>query len=174
MTECALGPPSSLCLRVCVLPPPPFPLSPLRDFLVNLSFLPSRGVIHSDKSLDALVRSLLFSDRQQLVHTPACVLQCVAVCCSALRCISVRCSDRQQSVHTPVYMLQCVAVCYSASQCVAVCRSVLQCVAVCCIVMQCVPARSSCRYTLLPIDCIFTCVVPCSFVRHDLFICVRC
>jgi len=44
------------------------------------------------------------------------VLQCVAVCCSALQCVAVRCS-----------VLQCVAVCCSALQCVAVCRSVLQC-----------------------------------------------
>jgi len=55
------------------------------------------------------------------------VLQCVAVCCSALQCVAVRCS-----------VLQCIAVCCSALQCVAVRCSVLQCVAVCCSVLQCV------------------------------------
>jgi len=55
------------------------------------------------------------------------VLQCVAVCCSALQCVVVCCSA-----------LQCVAVCCSALQGVAGCCSVLQCVAVCYSVMQCV------------------------------------
>jgi len=70
------------------------------------------------------------------------VLQCVAVCGSALQSTAVRRS-----------VLQCVAVCCSAYQapstvnhgthgcsalqCVAVCCSVLQCVAVCCSVLQC-------------------------------------
>ena len=47
------------------------------------------------------------------------VLQCVAWCCSAVKCVAVRCS-----------VLQCGAVCCSAVQCVAVRCSVLQCVAV--------------------------------------------
>jgi len=55
------------------------------------------------------------------------VLQCVAVCCSALQCAAVRCS-----------VLQCVAVCCSALQCAAARCSVLQCVAVCCSALQCV------------------------------------
>jgi len=42
------------------------------------------------------------------------VLQCVAVCCSALQCVAVCCS-----------VLQCVAVCCSVLQCFAVCCSVL-------------------------------------------------
>jgi len=70
---------------------------------------------------------------------PGCVLQCVAVCCSALQCVAVRCS-----------VLQCVAVCYSVLQCVtvcckcvAVCCRVLQCVAVCRSVSQCVAVRCS-------------------------------
>jgi len=46
------------------------------------------------------------------------MLQCVAVCCSALQCAASCCS-----------VLQCVAVCCSMLQCVAVCCSVLQCVA---------------------------------------------
>jgi len=77
------------------------------------------------------------------------MLQCVAVCCSALQCVAVCCS-----------VLQCVAVCCSVSlslpspvncevsdkffQCVAVrCSSVLQCVAVCCSVLLCVALRVS-------------------------------
>jgi len=49
------------------------------------------------------------------------VLQCVAVCCSALQCVCVVvcCS-----------VLQCAAVCCSAWQCIAVRYSVLQCAAV--------------------------------------------
>ena len=64
------------------------------------------------------------------------VLQCVAVCCSALRCVEVR---------------------YGVLQCVAVCCGVLQCVEVSCMradmlpVLQCVAVRCSvmhvCRHT---------------------------
>ena len=43
------------------------------------------------------------------------MLQCVAVCCSALQCVAVRCSA-----------LQCVAVRCSVLHCVALCCSVLQ------------------------------------------------
>jgi len=39
-----------------------------------------------------------------------CMLQCVAVRCSALQCVAVCCS-----------VLQCAAVCCSVLQCVAVC-----------------------------------------------------
>jgi len=56
----------------------------------------------------------------------------VAVCCSAMQCVTVRCSA-----------LQCVAVCCSVLQCVAVCSSVIQCVQECCSVLQLVPACSS-------------------------------
>ena len=51
-----------------------------------------------------------------LYEQVACMLQCVAVCCSVLQCIGVCCS-----------VLQCVAVCCSVLLCVAVCCSVLQC-----------------------------------------------
>jgi len=77
------------------------------------------------------------------------VLQCVAVCCSVLRCIPVSSCSNCNIVKR--HLLQCVAVCCSVLQCVAVCRIVLQClpvptptlshracVAVCCSVLQCV------------------------------------
>jgi len=72
------------------------------------------------------------------------VLQCVAVCCSALQCVAVRCSALQcvavrcsalQCVAVRCGVLQRVAVCCSALQCAAVRCSVLQCVAVCCSVL---------------------------------------
>ena len=49
------------------------------------------------------------------------MLQCVAVCCSALQCVAVRCSA-----------LQCVAVCCSVMQVATACCSVFPCDAVCC------------------------------------------
>ena len=60
------------------------------------------------------------------------VLQCVAVCRSALsthqpRMLGLICGKRTTS--------QCVAVCCSVLQCVAVRYGVLQCVAVCCSVL---------------------------------------
>ena len=53
---------------------------------------------------------------EKALHLQVCVLQCVAVCCSVLQCVS-----------QPV--VQCVAVCCSLMQCVAVC------VALCCSVL---------------------------------------
>ena len=83
----------------------------------------------------------------------------VAVCCSVLQCVTVRCNVLQR-VAVPLEtcqgaysiclyslrlltqlccsVVQCGAVCCSALQCVAVCFSVLQCVAVYCSVLQCV------------------------------------
>jgi len=60
--------------------------------------------------------------RHAYTRRSACVLRCVAVCCS---------------------VLQCVAVCCSVAQCGAVCQSVLQRVAVRCRVLQCVTMRCS-------------------------------
>jgi len=53
------------------------------------------------------------------------VLQCVAVCCSALQCVAVYWS-----------VLQCIANCCSVLQGVALCCSILQRVAACCSVLQ--------------------------------------
>jgi len=68
-------------------------------------------------------------------------VKCVAVCCSMLQCRPQRCaispgldSSSSASYHTSV--LQCVAACCTVLQCVALCCSVLQCVAVCCSVLQ--------------------------------------
>ena len=60
------------------------------------------------------------------------VLQCDAVCCSALLIEFV---IGGVCVHTKQ---ECVAVCCSVLQCVAVCCSVSACVVVCCNVLQCV------------------------------------
>jgi len=64
-------------------------------------------------------------------------VKCVAVCCSMLQCRPQRCaispgldSSSSASYHTSV--LQCVAACCTVLQCVALCCSVLQCVAVFC------------------------------------------
>ena len=57
------------------------------------------------------------------------VLQCVAVCCSAIQSVaeyvswSLFCPD---SLDLPCVLLQCVAVCCCVLQCVAVCWSELQ------------------------------------------------
>jgi len=66
---------------------------------------------------------------------------CVAVCCSVLRCIAVRCSVFSVSrtprpIHWP-------DICCSVLQHVAACCSMLQCVAVCCahLVRHAVPIR---------------------------------
>ena len=63
------------------------------------------------------------------------VVQCVAVCCSALQYDVVQhrvhSAAALVSIRQQFSMLQCVAVCCSALQCGTVCCSVLQCVAVC-------------------------------------------
>ena len=77
------------------------------------------------------------------------MLQCVAVCCSALQCVAVCGSvmfDKQVPARDVSYrarcsVLQCVAVRCSALQCVAVRCSALQCVAVRCSALQCVVVR---------------------------------
>jgi len=51
-----------------------------------------------------------------------CNTLCVAVCCSVLQCVAVRCNEtRQAGSCRPWSVLQCVAVCCSVLQCVAVC-----------------------------------------------------
>ena len=68
--------------------------------------------------------------------------ECVAVCCSVLRCAVQCCSVVQRSA--VFYILsKCVAMCCSGSQCVAASCSVLRCVAVCCSVLQCAAACCS-------------------------------
>jgi len=82
-------------------------------------------------------------------------LQCVAVRCSVLQCITVclcaasrmriypmHCSLRRLPLLLEVFVRTCsvlqrVAARCSVLQCVAMCCSVLQCVAVCCSVLQC-------------------------------------
>ena len=92
------------------------------------------------------------------------VLQCGAVCYSALQCVATRCNVLQRVAvchsHTECLRLlllgllhgagvcgvskhiKCVAVCCSMLQCVAACCSVLQCVAVCCSALQCVAVNT--------------------------------
>ena len=59
------------------------------------------------------------------------LLQCVAVCCSALQLVI--CAKASVLLNVPSALRY---VCCSVLQCVAVCCSVLQCVAVCCSVLQ--------------------------------------
>jgi len=60
------------------------------------------------------------------------VLQCVAVCCSVLRCVAAEYEDTASSsaaFMAHISVLQCVAVCCRVLLCIAVCCSVLQSVA---------------------------------------------
>ena len=94
------------------------------------------------------------------------VLQCVAVCCSALSCVAVRYRVLQcvvvccRCVPLCCSMLQhvaCVAVCCSVMQCVIVCCGVMQCVAVCCNVLQCITHSIKCStgyQRVVDIECI--------------------
>jgi len=52
------------------------------------------------------------------------VLQCVAVCCSVLKCVAI-CEDAYYVNADENIVLQCVAVCCSVLQCVAVSHSVV-------------------------------------------------
>jgi len=80
-----------------------------------------------------------------------CVLQCVAVCCSALQCVAVRCSVLQCVVSVLQVCYSVLQVCYNVLQCAVVqdlfdCSAlgylihVLQCIVVCC---KCVAVRCS-------------------------------
>jgi len=91
-------------------------------------------------------------------------VQCVAVCCSVLKCVAMHYSVLQYFQCVPeerlddtsavrCNVLQCVPVCSSVSS-VSVCSSVfqsrdlitpVQCVAVCCSVSQCIPVCCSVR-----------------------------
>jgi len=67
------------------------------------------------------------------------VLQCAAVCCSALQRVAV-CRN----------VMQCVAGCCRVLQGVAGCCRVLHCFAVCCSVLQCVTACFMCLHSPTP------------------------
>jgi len=61
------------------------------------------------------------------------VLQCVAVCCSALRYLDdIGGNEGRHARVDAEYAIDYVAACRSVLQSVAACCSVLQCVAVCC------------------------------------------
>ena len=64
------------------------------------------------------------------------MLQCVAVCCSALQCVAVCVAVCDNFFSAYCSVLQCVAVCCSELQHVAVCCDVLKRVVVCCSVLQ--------------------------------------
>jgi len=66
------------------------------------------------------------------------VVQCVALCCSAVYCC----------------VWWCVTVCCSVLQCVAECCSVLQCITVCCRVLQCAAVPCS-------VPCVVSNAYPC-------------
>ena len=69
----------------------------------------------------------------ELPYRSVNMLQCVAVCCSALQSVAVCCS-----VAVRYSVLQCVTARYSVLQCVAVRCSVLQSLTLCCSALQCV------------------------------------
>ena len=84
------------------------------------------------------------------------MLQCVAVCCSALQCIetsSIFVGLFQNRCSVCRSVLQCVALRCSVLQCgavcVALCSEALQCVAVCCSVLQYVAAYSRMAPTIV-------------------------
>jgi len=93
------------------------------------------------------------------------VLQCVAVCCSVLRWVTLKlcCSVLQcvvvrmtwQTLLQPLlyfpYPRICVAVCCSVLQCVAASCSMLQYVTMCCSVLQCVAVREKLQTLLRPL-----------------------
>ena len=66
-----------------------------------------------------------------LIRRADVTLQCVAVCCIVLQCVTFHLIRR-----VDVTLLQCAAVCCSVLQRVAACRSVMQCVAVYCSILQ--------------------------------------
>ena len=80
-----------------------------------------------------------------------CMLQCVAVCCSVLKCVA---AANALLYLTPVNMLQCAAVFCNVLQCVAICFSckyitIAHTCGVCYSVLQCVAVRCSCKYIIV-------------------------
>jgi len=112
-----------------------------------------------------------------IVSGAAKTTQSVAVCYSVLQCGAVCCSAVRVDYASPRFalqnywrgndnteccgVLQCVAVCCSVLLCVAVCCSVLQCAAVCCCVLLCVAVF--CRVLL--------CVAGCCSVLQGVAVC---
>ena len=70
------------------------------------------------------------------------MLQCVAACCSVLRCISYGTVALPNAPSPGRGVLQCQSACCSVLQCVAAWCSVLQCVAVCCSVVHMIYSAS--------------------------------
>jgi len=86
------------------------------------------------------------------------VQQWVAVCCSVMPYVAVRCS-----------VLQCIALCYSELQWVAGQCLVLQCVTVCCSVLQWFAV--CCSATSCVACSVFKCVTFCAWQLHNLMCC---
>jgi len=94
-----------------------------------------------------------------------CPHACVAVSCSELQCVVVRC---RELIHIYIEICSFWCACFSVLQCVAVCcsvwihfhvdicnfshicSSVSQCVAVCCSVLQCVAVYCDCSRNKCP------------------------
>ena len=102
-------------------------LHPARELLLDNAEIPfNRAKLHINGALPSYTRGIHSIQRTECFlaifvvcfFLAACCLQCVAVCCSVLKCGAVCCSGSYK-------------VCCSVLQCVAVCCSVLQCVAVC-------------------------------------------
>jgi len=99
------------------------------------------GILDKCKVLDARAAT---EDELLTVHTQVlCVLQYVAVCCSALQRVAACCCVFRGRVADYAHAgALCAAVCCNVLQCVAACCSVLQRVAVCCFVLLCVQKTS--------------------------------
>ena len=85
------------------------------------------------------------TDKETMIGT--LLLQCVAVCCSVLQCVTfcrAFCDLWKENGQTLTYKETMIGV-FIVLQCVVVCCSVLQCVAVCCSVLQCVVVCRACR-----------------------------
>ena len=108
------------------------------------------------------------------------MLQCVAVCCSVLQCVTKQSTttrhtrpvtNLKSSVTHQKSVLQCVAVWCSVLQCVAVCCSVLQCVVVYCNVLQCVAVCCSVLQSVAECCSVLQCAAVCCSVLRCVAVC---
>ena len=124
------------------------------------------------------------------------MLQCVAVCCSVLQCVTNSQIHMNIHIYTITKILfheetahfmqhkQCVAVCCSVLQCVAVCHELTvsygnspihAAQAVCCSVLQCVAAVCSVCCSALhhvaAVCCLLQCVAVCCSVLQCAAVC---
>jgi len=106
----------------------------LRGFGKSQNESPSRGTRSTHLVLRAFCNLRLFS------FAALGALQCLAVCCSVLQCVTGNGGQflwtLEEACCSCCSVLQCLAVCSSVSQSAALCCSVLHCAAACCSVLQ--------------------------------------